>query len=129
MHFSFVSARRLPRQEEIATGPHAGKTPGHQGGTATANAPANPRYREMADAGRRESFTRGQATASPSNTQGGSRVPELGSLGSMRGAPRNERLYREQLSRSSVLELRLATRGWASAARLAAIPAGESEDN
>src|SRR5229473_3837025 len=52
-----------------------------------------------------------EQTASPSNTQGGSRVPELGSLGSMRGAPSNERLYREQLSRSSVLELPLATRG------------------
>src|SRR5229473_6160449 len=52
-----------------------------------------------------------EQTASPSNTRGGSRVPELGSLGSMRGAPRNEHLYREQLSRSSVLKLRLATRG------------------
>jgi hypothetical protein len=38
-------------------------------------------------------------------------VPELGSLGSMRGAPRNERLYREQLSRSLILEVCLAPHG------------------
>ena len=38
-------------------------------------------------------------------------MPELGSLGSMRGAPRNERLYREQLSRSLILEVCLAPHG------------------
>src|SRR4051812_198816 len=34
-------------------------------------------------------------TASPSDTQGGSRVPELGPLGSVRGALSNERPYRD----------------------------------
>src|SRR2546427_13222167 len=33
--------------------------------------------------------------ASPSNTRGGSRVPELGPLGSVRGALSNERPYRD----------------------------------
>src|SRR5579864_2549968 len=42
-----------------------------------------------------ESFIRGPPHASPSNTQGGSRVPELGSLGSVRGAPSNGRPYRD----------------------------------
>ena len=40
---------------------------------------------------RRRSFTRGPACGSPLDTQGRSRVPELGSLGSVRGALRNER--------------------------------------
>src|SRR3984893_3803712 len=40
-------------------------------------------------------FIRGPACGSPLNTQGRSRVPELGSLGSVRGALRNERPYRE----------------------------------
>jgi hypothetical protein len=31
----------------------------------------------------------------PSDTQGGSRVPELGLLGSVRGAPSNRRPYRD----------------------------------
>jgi hypothetical protein len=35
------------------------------------------------------------AIASPSNTRGGSRVPELGPLGSVRGALSNERSYRD----------------------------------
>jgi Reverse transcriptase (RNA-dependent DNA polymerase) len=38
---------------------------------------------------------RGPACGSPLDTQGRSRVPELGSLGSVRGALRNERPYRE----------------------------------
>ena len=33
--------------------------------------------------------------SSPSHTQGGSRVPELGPLGSVRGALSNERSYRD----------------------------------
>ncbi|YBW38416.1 group II intron reverse transcriptase/maturase [Nitrobacter sp. TKz-YC01] len=40
-------------------------------------------------------FILGLTHASPSNTQGGSRVPELGSLGSVRGALSNERPYRD----------------------------------
>jgi len=43
----------------------------------------------------RESFIRGQRGASPLNTRGGSRVPELGSHGSVRGARRNPRPYRD----------------------------------
>ena len=35
----------------------------------------------------------------PSDTQGGSRVPELGPLGSVRGALSNERPYRDHLIR------------------------------
>ena len=37
----------------------------------------------------------GRVNASPSNTRGGSRVPELGPLGSVRGALSNERPYRD----------------------------------
>src|SRR3954462_9215473 len=43
----------------------------------------------------RTSFTPGRVNVSPSDTQGGSRVPELGSLGSVRGALSNERPYRD----------------------------------
>src|SRR5271169_3565510 len=43
----------------------------------------------------RESFIRGQRIASPSDTQGGSRMPELGPYGSVRGARGNSRPYRE----------------------------------
>src|SRR5690242_5222540 len=46
---------------------------------------------------RHGSFTPGQVSASPSDTQGRSRVPELGSLGSVRGALSNGRPYREIL--------------------------------
>src|SRR5260221_13856063 len=40
-------------------------------------------------------FIRGPKSASPSNTRGGSRVPEWGPLGSVRGALSNERPYRD----------------------------------
>src|SRR6185369_9904368 len=43
----------------------------------------------------RTSFTLGRVNVSPSDTQGGSRVPELGPLGSVRGALSNERPYRD----------------------------------
>src|SRR3954452_23080769 len=43
----------------------------------------------------RTSFTPGRVNASPSDTQGGSRVPELGPLGSVRGALSNGRPYRD----------------------------------
>src|SRR5437868_4960680 len=43
----------------------------------------------------RASYTLGRACALPSDTQGRSRVPELGSLGSVRGALSNGRPYRE----------------------------------
>jgi hypothetical protein len=50
----------------------------------------------------RESFIRGQRVASPLDTQGGSRMPELGPYGSVRGARGNSRPYREsQISRPS----------------------------
>src|SRR5438067_5150433 len=41
------------------------------------------------------SFIRGPKSALPSNTRGGSRVPEWGPLGSVRGALSNERPYRD----------------------------------
>src|SRR5437667_8648957 len=41
------------------------------------------------------SFIRGPKSASPSNTRGGSRMPELGPYGSVRGALSNERPYRD----------------------------------
>src|SRR6476661_1739002 len=41
------------------------------------------------------SFIRGRKSASPSSTRGGSRVPEWGPLGSVRGALSNERPYRD----------------------------------
>src|SRR6266436_9351791 len=40
-------------------------------------------------------FIRGPKSALPSNTRGGSRVPEWGPLGSVRGALSNERPYRD----------------------------------
>src|SRR4051794_5493748 len=43
----------------------------------------------------RTSFTPGRVHASPSDTPGGSRVPELGPLGSVRGALSNGRPYRD----------------------------------
>ena len=46
---------------------------------------------DMSSSRRRRSFIRGPACGSPLDTQGRSRVPELGSLGSVRGALRNER--------------------------------------
>ena len=44
----------------------------------------------------RESFIRGRTSASPSNTRGGSRMRELRTYGSVRGAPGNGRPYRDQ---------------------------------
>src|SRR5260370_37918756 len=41
------------------------------------------------------SFIRGPKSALPSTTRGGSRVPEWGPLGSVRGALSNERPYRD----------------------------------
>src|SRR5271166_6170666 len=43
----------------------------------------------------RESVIRGQRVASPLDTQGGSRMPESGPYGSVRGARGNSRPYRE----------------------------------
>src|SRR5213082_3604211 len=52
------------------------------------------------------SFIRGPKSASPSNTRGGSRVPEWGPLGSVRGALSNERPYRDlAMSSGQVREL------------------------
>src|SRR5450756_313011 len=50
----------------------------------------------------RESFTPGQMRALQSGTQGGSRMPELGPYGSVRGARGNSRPYREPRSFSEV---------------------------
>src|ERR1019366_10800066 len=57
----------------------------------------------------RVSFILGQANASPSNTQGGSRMPESGASGSVRAALRNERPYRE---RYMLWHVRLDGRSW-----------------
>jgi len=46
----------------------------------------------------RESFTPGQMRALQSGTQGGSRMPELGPYGSVRGARGNSRPYRDPRS-------------------------------
>ena len=43
----------------------------------------------------RQSYTPGRKGGSPSNTQGGSRMPELGTYGSVRGALSNGRPYRD----------------------------------
>src|SRR5208282_4206950 len=50
----------------------------------------------------RVSYTLGPVCALPSNTRGRSRVPELGSLGSVRGALGNERPYRERSLRAEI---------------------------
>src|SRR6516162_6954111 len=44
----------------------------------------------------RKSFFRGRSSALPSDTRGRSRMPELGSYGSVRGAAGNSRPYRER---------------------------------
>ena len=51
----------------------------------------------------RASFIPGRASASPSNTQGGSRMREFGTSGSVRGAASNGRPYRD--GRSHVSDL------------------------
>ena len=43
----------------------------------------------------RRSFIRGRTGALPSNTRGRSRMPELGSIGSVRGVPGNGHSYRK----------------------------------
>ena len=53
LHLRQVPAGRLPDQAEVSPGPHAREAAGDQGGAAAADAPANPRTREMAAAGRR----------------------------------------------------------------------------
>src|ERR1700716_523937 len=58
----------------------------------------------------RESFIRGQRVASPLDTQGGSRMPELGPYGSVRGARGNSRPYRES-ERRTVRTTRLTRSG------------------
>src|SRR5437867_5562896 len=58
----------------------------------------------------RESFIRGQRVASPLDTQGGSRMPELGPYGSVRGARGNSRPYRES-GRRKVKPTRLTQPG------------------
>src|SRR4051794_41829944 len=80
----------------------------------------------------RTSFTPGRVNVSPSDTQGGSRVPELGPLGSVRGALSNGRPYRDLelgLSPSDVQamteHLRCGLVAKAPAARLAGGGAGE----
>src|SRR4051812_44660873 len=55
----------------------------------------------------RASFIPGRSSALPSRTQGGSRVPESGPLGSVRGALSNGRPYRDHLG------LECAIRSWA----------------
>src|SRR5450759_2079285 len=61
----------------------------------------------------------------PLHTRGGSRMPELGPYGSVRGARSNARPYRDHWSE---LALNLSVVN-DRAARLAAIPAGESPAN
>jgi RNA-directed DNA polymerase len=55
------------------------------------------RFTQLATTGfpNRESFIPGRKGGSPSNTRGGSRMPELGPYGSVRGALSNERPYRD----------------------------------
>src|SRR5437016_3639958 len=59
------------------------------------------------------SFIRGPKSALPSNTRGGSRVPEWGPLGSVRGALSNERPYRDPRESDHVDETRRALPGLA----------------
>src|ERR1019366_3466644 len=54
-----------------------------------------PRGWPMTGSQNRESFTPGQMRALQSGTQGGSRMPELGPYGSVRGARGNSRPYRD----------------------------------
>lgn len=49
----------------------------------------------------RASSILGPASALTSTTQGGSRVPESGSLGSVRGALSNERPYRDRVTQGA----------------------------
>jgi hypothetical protein len=51
------------------------------------------------------SFIRGRTSALPSNTQGRSRMPELGTYGSERGVPGNGHPYRDYRSHSAATVL------------------------
>ena len=51
-HLRQDTSGQIPNQTEDPHRPHAGEAPRDQGGTATANAPADPRNREMAKASR-----------------------------------------------------------------------------
>src|SRR5271157_1527497 len=70
-----------------------------------------------------ERMRKAATAASPLHTQGGSRVREFRSHGSVRGAAGNSRPYRDRHM------LALSFTGFDRAARLAAIPAGESPAN
>jgi retron-type reverse transcriptase len=53
LHLRNIPPGPLPDQTEVPARPHAGETPGGQAGAAPADASADPRAREMAQAGRR----------------------------------------------------------------------------
>src|SRR5215218_10311999 len=73
---------------------------GRYGGAVSGISPRGSGSRSWPTTGSQShgSVTPGRATASPSNTQGMSRVPELGPLGSVRGALSNGRPYRDPLA-------------------------------
>src|SRR5437764_6645164 len=59
------------------------------------HAPDSEPGKRVTRAGAHTAKRKKEKKASPSNTRGGSRVPELGPLGSVRGALSNERPYRD----------------------------------
>src|ERR1700716_4244942 len=69
----------------------------------------------------RESFIRGQRVASPLDTQGGSRMPELGPYGAVGGARGNSRPYRESDRRTVRMSRLTQQRHWLSAAAKALV--------
>ncbi len=85
------SVERVPRDRPLALGC------GPSAAEASATSSHGPRSIGWRNAGSQDrvSFIHGQAYASPSNTQGGSRMRECCTYGSERGAPSNGRPYRD----------------------------------
>src|SRR5262249_39675608 len=80
------------------------------GGAARGTASRGNEERSWSTSGSRKRLSSipGPASASPSITQGGSRVPESGSHGSVRGVLSNGRPYRDQLGKVGLAAPNLA---------------------
>src|SRR5437667_5805688 len=84
-------------EQSRATGRGAGGAKGGGQGECepAKHAPDSEPGKRVTRAGAHTAKRKKEKKASPSNTRGGSRVPELGPLGSVRGALSNERPYRD----------------------------------
>ena len=97
MHGRGKSDSAIVDEQSRATGRGAGgaKCGGRGECEPAKHAPDSEPGKRVTRAGAHTAKRKKEKKASPSNTRGGSRVPELGPLGSVRGALSNERLYRD----------------------------------